>query len=382
MLGRTNAVYAESTETASLSFESESILTPSSSDIWKIEYINNVYFVFLDNFSVLFGTDISSLKILQKEGSNLLATHVVYKDETYAFISTSVTLSSSGTQYFNVYISTDLIDFDVITISNNILKGTDLFGIFLSSTKKIIVMTQRCLGIFDSFNEMKEGTASIVEFTYISINSTKDSKNQKRKTRILNDRIFTGYDGDSSPYVITLDGNKETIVDQPAIIHGKFYFCNSTYPSTTIIYYSLNGVDYLKIAEVDIFFKSIELVEYEDGAIGILAKTNDTYGFALVEANSEISNALSNLVDGKGIIGTINCFCNVGMYTYLGCTGGVIMKTWVDYSGKGNTPNVTVLKTLSAKQALNESKSYTNEQIAALEERVAALEALTTISTE
>lgn len=380
MLGKTNAVYAESAETALLSFESESILTLSSSNIWKIEYVNNIFFVFLDNFSVLYGTDIKNLQFLMKEGSNFLATHVVYKDETYAFVSTDEELDSLGTQYFNVYISTDLINFDVITISNKFLKGRDLFGIFLSSTERIIVMTDSCLGIFDSFNKMKENIASIVEITYISV-SNKDAKNQKRKTRISNDRIFTGYDGFNNPRVITLDGNEENIVCQPTIIHETFYYTAAT-ANETSIYYSLNGIDYLHIADVDISFRSIEFAEYENGAIGILAKTKDTYSFALVEANSEIADALSNLVDGSSIFETIECFCNVGMYTYLGCTGGIIMKTWVDYSGKGNAPNVTVLKTLSAKQALNESKLYTNKQIAALEERVTALEALSVTSTE
>ena len=61
-------------------------------------------------------------------------------------------------------------------------------------------------------------------------------------------------------------------------------------------------------------------------------------------------------------------------YAYLGCTGGIIIKAKLEYSDSSLTPEVVVIKTLAAKEALAQSKRYTDEQVTVLEARVAALE--------
>ncbi len=44
------------------------------------------------------------------------------------------------------------------------------------------------------------------------------------------------------------------------------------------------------------------------------------------------------------------------------------------YVDDGALADVTLIKTLTAKEALAQAKTYTNEQVAALEARIAALE--------
>ena len=119
--------------------------------------------------------------------------------------------------------------------------------------------------------------------------------------------------------------------------------------------------------------KSPCIMEFEDGVIGLFYKSGSTYKFTVAESPSKIISAMDNAVE-VNIIGNILTGMENAGHTYIGCTGGVILKTYADYSGNGNAPDVALLKTLSAKQALAESKKYTDERFAALEARVALLE--------
>lgn len=52
--------------------------------------------------------------------------------------------------------------------------------------------------------------------------------------------------------------------------------------------------------------------------------------------------------------------------TYLGFTGGIIVKLYIDQDGTTQLPDVQLIKTLSAKQALAQAKQYTDEKVAEL----------------
>lgn len=71
MLGKTNLLFVAEDEAAELAFKPEYILTSSSGNILKIEYINNLYFVFTSDNKVLYGSDINSLQTLKKDGMNV-----------------------------------------------------------------------------------------------------------------------------------------------------------------------------------------------------------------------------------------------------------------------------------------------------------------------
>ena len=49
--------------------------------------------------------------------------------------------------------------------------------------------------------------------------------------------------------------------------------------------------------------------------------------------------------------------------TYIGTNNGIIYEYQLDYSGTLQRPDVTIIKTLSAKQALKQALQYTDESV-------------------
>ena len=62
----TNAMFVSTEEAAPIQLIQETILTPSTSNIWKIEFVNGVCFAFLHDEKVLYGKDMGNW--CQKKG--------------------------------------------------------------------------------------------------------------------------------------------------------------------------------------------------------------------------------------------------------------------------------------------------------------------------
>ena len=63
---------------------------------------------------------------------------------------------------------------------------------------------------------------------------------------------------------------------------------------------------------------------------------------------------------------SVNCWTEAISDTYLGGPSGIITKIFLDMDGTYQIPEITLVKTLSAKEALSKAKEYTDEQLAEL----------------
>ena len=111
MLGKTNLLFVAEDDPTDLSFNPQYILTSSGSNILKIEYINNLFFVFTSDEKVLYGSDIRSLKTLKNGSEAVPAKHIIYADDVYY-----MTNIESTTGKAVILKSPDLLSFEEITI--------------------------------------------------------------------------------------------------------------------------------------------------------------------------------------------------------------------------------------------------------------------------
>lgn len=381
MLGKTNLLFVAEDEQLDLSFNPQYILTSSSSDILKIEYINNLFFVYTGDDKVLYGSDINSLQTLKKDGSPFPATYIIHKNNAYYMI-----VKEQSTEKVVVHKTTNLSTFEEITIRN---ASSETIGavtltagaLLLTSDNRIAMLytiktsnyTHTRLVIVDTLEGFSHGADNFIELnTYIEAGCD--------KTYMLKDRIVNMYSVNNTN-IITLDGTVKSASPFTTYAAGYFFYTASYSDGSTMssarklaVYYSLNGVDYQAVhLDISTYSNNVltdtKFFEYDGNIVMYypdkIAITDTPKG--LVEATK---NAIPVEMDYK-IKTVISLYKDE--YVYLGCTGGIIVKAKLDYTDT-TRPDITLLKTLSAKQALVESKRYTDEKIAALEARVKALE--------
>ena len=388
MLGKTNLLFVAEDEPTDLSFNPQYILTSSSGNILKIEYINNLFFVFANDNKVLYGSDINNLQTLKKDGSPFPATYIIYKNNAYYMIT-----KEESNEKVVVYKTTNLTSFEEIlirSVSSEVDSDLTVYNagaLLLTSDNKIAMLYSKVREnvprmrfiLTDSFDSFNHESNNFIEFNeYMGYDFY--------KTYMLKDRIFSYYSSNSL-YLITLDGTLKNVTQFTNYAAGYFFYV-STYNTSNMsssrklaVYYSLNGVDYQAV-QLDIpaynasTTKGVSFFEY-DGNIAMLYP----------DENDEMKQKIAISPTPKGLVDAVKTAIPVSVdysiqtkislykddYVYLGSTGGIIIKAKLDYTDT-TRPDITVLKTLSAKQALVESKRYTDEKIAALEARVKALE--------
>lgn len=388
MLGKTNLLFVAEDEPTDLSFNPQYILTSSSGNILKIEYINNLFFVFANDNKVLYGSDINNLQTLKKDGSPFPATYIIYKNNAYYMIT-----KEESNEKVVVYKTTNLTSFEEIlirSISSEVDSDLTVYNagaLLLTSDNRIAMLYSKVREnvprmrfiLTDSFDGFNHESNNFIEFNeYMGYDFY--------KTYMLKDRIFSYYSSNSL-YLITLDGTLKNVTQFTNYAAGYFFYV-STYTTSNmsssrklVVYYSLNGVDYQAV-QLDIpayntsTMKGVSFFEY-DGNIAMLYP----------DENDEMKQKIAISPTPKGLVDAVKTAIPVSVdysiqtkislykddYVYLGSTGGIIIKAKLDYTDTAR-PDITVLKTLSAKQALVESKRYTDEKIAALEAKVKALE--------
>lgn len=365
MLGKTNTMFVGAEESTDIQLIQENVLTPSAGNIEKIECVHDIYFAFLSDQKILYGADINNLKILQNGSSPLKASHIIFADDKYYF-------TNSCSNY--VYGTGDFTIFEEIEIQ----PSHNLIGIYKNSGEKIVVFlylkdeypstrVREYMLILDSLDNYVPEEKVLINISvsmYFSIN-----EGRFRKSFFAKDRIFieesTGSSNTTSTAIISMDGSKVYAKSKCNFLVHDFFYSNTG----NGLYYSLNGVDYSLLGSCNL--SGLILTEYEDNMIGIFYTDGNNYKFTIAESPQKIISALDKAIT-VNILGTIMTGLNHLESTYLGCTGGVILKTQIDYSA-GNTPDVTVIKTLSAKQALMQANEYTDTKIKELKDYVDSL---------
>ena len=377
MLGRTNLLYVPENESMDLHFNQEYILTSTSHDIVKIENINNVFFAFSADESVLYGSDIEKLKYLKNGLELLKAKHIIFADDVYYLTTIENTQGKAV-----IYKTQDFVTFEEV-----VLKTGDssyyypVHGLFLNSTGEIVAFIEQTKGggdstttkyllVTDSLLMYDEHNANFIEvggqvIKYKSATSTKLKK----------DRIFT-YNGSSS-WLLTFDGTFSPVDRYSFFAAGYFLKIQNT-NNKFYLYYSINGVNYSLVDFQNVVDYSILYTFEYDGYIAhIYSCTEDgktVKKLVVADTPKGLADAVSDAITVDIEFSLLeDSHVYKDDYVYLGSTGGIITKAKIESSG-AIRPDISLLKTLSAKQALKEANEYTERLFAELEERVAALE--------
>lgn len=386
MLGRTNTLFVEGQEDASFELViQDEILTESTSTIDKIEYLNGTFFVFTGDNKVLCGRELDHLSTLLCDGAPFLATHVIYADNCFYFVK-NISTTVKATDHIEIYKSTDLNTFETITIDG--LDGCLAVGIYKTKEEKIVILAYSdvkksgyisgrylYLCVTDTMQDFSTDGENFIQMSQAF--SEKQEMSFLKKEPMIRNRIVIPIN-DTEMYLCSLNGTVVRSVFSSTEYAYEYLYKFSRSNGDLIIYYSINGTEFNKLGEIDpsksgesfgnLTDNSIRfhVVELDDNAVGIFFNTiSGKTMFTVIETPTKAGNMLEN---PKPVIlsGLFSCYLRHEGFTYIGCSGGLILKTFVDYSGNSAASDIKVLKTLSAKQALESAKRYTDEQFAIL----------------
>lgn len=375
MLGRTNALFVEDQEDASFELVQEPILTASASSVEKIEFFSGIYFAFLDDWKILYGSDMSDLSIMMRDNTPFLASHVIFADDSFYFVRAGESFSTR-----KICKTTDFLTFEDVDVVG--IEECIAFGIYMTRAGKIVILMADAdmslhICITDTLSESAQ--LNLIDTSYQYKTNSSTSKYLKASKMISDKIILKEYAGSSTNtymLICSLDGTVKNTHsnDLSKYAHGCFY----TATDSLTMYYSLNGIDFNRLGTVDgvttgNLVNKFEVMELDDNAVGVIIhNTGNVDMFTIIETPTQPGNIFRN-PKVISLFGSFSCYLYHDGFTYIGCTGGLILKTYVDYSGSSAAPNIKVLKTLSAKQALEDAKKYTDERFKILESMIESM---------
>lgn len=392
MVGKTNLTFISKGDVSNVQLIQKSYVSGTTGKIYKMEIIHNRIFIFTDEKYVLTGVEFNNLDYIKRGNEKLLATHIVYADETYYIMDINETyfVRDDKDNAINkpvIYMTTDFQNFEDIALKNTCMINNindytfkmNLAGLFLDSRENIIVlyyaMNTRPSGytyplyiaVAKSMNEIL--TAEIAHVTM------ENEPARRNESFLIDNKIYL------SKGWYSLAGNYTEASDIERYNYASGYFFSTTrqYNSTIgqtehILYRSRDGVSKIR------YGYTLPRHNENDGStyvIPISGKIGCMY--IDVEGNPCLNIADDVLKVGDGENQTIQLcepVTNIGSVveydgkTYLGTKYGIIYELQLDYDGIVQRPDVTVIKTLAAKQALEQSMQYTDECVAELKKYI------------
>lgn len=365
MLGKTNIIYVAKDQGSEMQFVTETFITQSSSDIEKIKYLNGLFFVFVAGGSVLYGEDINDLNFLRDNEKLISASNVVYFKGKYVFIDTNLAYRAKNASY---YVTEDLSVFNLYEIPQSAISKGSL---------RILDMAINYTGQLAFLVYVIDDNSSI-SYTYFRIwtcdvptdaDSFEIQHGSKqfqgnyviKKNTFMRDRflVYCYFSSTEYCYCITMDGTMEEVAvgNYPiGIVDNMAYISIDTNT-----YYSLNFKNYIKVRSFPLtccFPIGGRIGLYNEGTLELASKVTD------------FASEKSTTLEISGIDYEVLCYTVVDEYTYLGCKGGIVIQCLLDVEGIYQTPEIALVKTLSAKQALSQAMNYTDEKIAELKSYV------------
>lgn len=391
MLGKTNILFVSKGDAEEGQLVYEKNLTPTTGAIKKIEFINNMFFVYTSDKAVLRGTDVRSLEFIKKDGENLVATHFIFHDGKYYFCNAYERTQQGAI----IYETENFADYEEIIVENETYITESqkavftVAGLFKDSRGKVVVMTRIAtsfssithkanLHVFDSFGQ-NSGNKRIAECDdyYITEGTLPGSV-------MLKDRIFIKQPGTTyvlECFVCDLEGNCKKIEPFEAYVND-YFFNHTEYEGSDSylirhLYKSFDGVNWAKCSSFNIQNAGVMYRSKNSSLIHVFPINGRT---CLIYKNNE--SLYINVADNVSRIGDMaNATFEVDLgefdyihsvaednegNTYLGFDGGIIVKLYIDQDGTTKLPEVQLVKTLAAKQALAQAKQYTDEKVAEL----------------
>lgn len=392
MLGKTNILFISKSDASEVQLIQERYLTPTTSEIIKIEYLNNMFLVYTSDKEVLRGTDINSLSFTKKDGKNLKATHFIFHEGKYYFCDASEGYKLKAC----VYATDNFTDYEEIIMEEEEGETWNLYlpGIFKDSSGRIIVAgyrykkassvtydSQSRLHILSSFDERQDEEIIEGSKTGYDFVCTYSDGIPYTDAMLIKDRIFSGN------RISDLAGNVRTTKnDFNSYANGYFYKGSYNRDNGFIvrIYKSFDGINWASCPSVDIM--NAELWTRADSETNISHSVGNHEVLPLAGKTCLLYSlnrkVYVNLADRPDMIGNpsnetfeldisdFNKICAIAEdgtgNTYIGFRGGTIIKLYLDQDGTTKLPDVQLVKTLAAKQALVQAKQYTDEKVAEL----------------
>ncbi|MCM1304560.1 MAG: hypothetical protein NC305_13260 [Lachnospiraceae bacterium] len=365
MLGKTNIIYVAKDQGSEMQFVTQTIVTRSSSDIKGIKYLNGLFFVFTAADTVLYGEDMGNLEFLKSGDGLLAASNAEYYDGKYFFINST---EEYGTETVAYYVSRDLSAFEQHEISY----GDAVQGVIAKVLDIVINSSGQLTFFLCRTHTYKNGTSTVTDATFyiciyddakesnfeIRISNSQQIWESEQKHMFMRDR-FLFYSSESrynnkeeSCYCITMDATVEQTDKKYYPIGIAADMAYISIGSNT--YYSLNFKNYIKARSTPVtscFLVGGRIGLYNENTVELASKVTD------------FASGNSTTLDVAGMDYQVLCHVVSGEYTYLGCEGGIIVQCLLDAEGTYQTPEITLIKTLSAKQALSQAQKYTDKKI-------------------
>lgn len=363
MVGKTNLTFISKGESSSVQLIQKSYVTDATGEIYKMAIINNRFFSFVSKGdygkkNVMMGTDAGNMSFVRMGNELLEATHIVYMEGKYYIVKCENACSE-------MYETVDFKEYVQINLSG--IEGKWL-GIFTDSRDKAVLVSYRTttsnhedytIYVCDSFEDIKNAQVSEG-----SLDIDKDDRTYN--TCLINNRIFF-QDGKQ----ISLAGEgitPETGWKRWNCAGG--YFFKANHANGGMMLY--RSKDLKTITRYPGFFPNINR-EAEVQVIAINGKyclsymaENDSKRYINIADDilsvGQTDNTKIEMMDDLTIVSVLE---DDGK-TYVGTSNGIIYVFQLDYEGTMQRPDVAIIKTLAAKQALSQSLQYTDDCIAKL----------------
>ena len=361
MVGKTNLTFISKGDASSVQLIQKSYITDSNGIIWKMEIINGKIFAFSDK-NVMMGTSMENLEFLKKGQEYLRADHIIYKNGRYYLVEADVECE--------IYTTEDFVEYGKVELGEG-FSGKKNVGIFLDSSG---------MAIFVSYKEKSDGTTDwniyrcdMIEDLLNTVMVTGNFGNawyKENHTYMLDNKIFW-YRGNTLYQVSLSGGIRENIhtKDFEIFSYAAGYFFYNIGSNPTKMYRSRDAMSNetlcpdVKSVIINNFTCAIPM----NGKIGILYNSSTEGGRVINVADDILSVGRSTNVE-------LQCSDKVSARsvmeydgkTYVGTNSGIIYEFSLDYEGIIQRPDVAIIKTLAAKQALEQSLQYTDDCIAKL----------------
>lgn len=360
MVGKTNLVFISKGEEANIQLIQKSYSTMATGEIFKLEEINGNFFAFADKCYVLTGTDMDHLDFVKKDNENLQATHIVYAEENYYIMSA---FGSSGSA--KVFATADFNEYVDVGIEEIIRSENEEYyngGLFLDSKGNIVIIFYELI----NYHLLICVCKTLKKLTEIEIIRTNYLRNdnissESYRSFLVNDKIYF------PKRQYSLSGANTNVAGLERYMYTGGYFFKvveeknlNTNVYEKILYRSRDGVNMIRYNhELPQYF-------YNQYVVPISGK----YGCIYTNRDGDCFLNIADDIMGVGYVEnqTIRVYDTMEVKsvleyddkTYMGTQNGIIYEFQLDYEGVLQRPDVTIIKTLSAKQALAQSIQYTD----------------------
>lgn len=369
MVGKTNLPFISKGEGSSVQLMQKSYVIGTVGAIYKMEEINGKLFVFVGGDNVMMGSDINHLEFIKKDGKNLEATHVIYADNRY-YLTTFDLNDSKGiyaTSDFEIYEEID--PFNLAGVPREKEKNDYAYqgkikqqALFLDINGRIIFMYKADWEIYVQYGiSICKSWNALADMEIVRLQSdliwNKESFLIENKIYIENNKQIS-LDGQS----VEGQGSK---LSRYTYADGYFFRLQKN-SDKNVVYRSRDGINFT--------MNHCELLGDDFDFLNAIIPINGRLGSICVnKADSKIYLNIAADIMNVGAIENdkveifdsfnIRSVVEYGEKTYVGTDNGIIYEFQLDYEGTLQRPDVAIIKTMSAKQALAQSVQYTDECI-------------------